>query len=415
VGLSGGLDSTVLLHALAQLPDARARGLRALHVDHGIQAASAQWAQSCTAFAQRLGLDCTIVRAERVESAGRGVEDAARAARQRAFADALADGELLALAHHADDQAETVLLKLLRGAGPEGLGGMRALRAFAAGWLWRPLLDLTRAQLRAHAEAHALDWIEDPSNADTRLRRNFLRGEILPRLRERWPQAQAAIAHSARWAGAAAQFIADEARAALARLRGADAATLDWRGWLALPDALRDPVLREWLRALELDAPEHLHVAELERQLRGDADRLPCVRWQGTEVRRYRKLLYATRVLPPVPPAWQHEWDGTRLALPSGGTLAFERIGDAGTHALAPRLTIAYRRGGERIRPDGSAHTRELRLLLQEAGVPPWIRPRLPLLYRGGELVAVADLFLSAAGRELCERHGARIAWNPAG
>lgn len=413
VAFSGGLDSTVLLHALAQLDEARMRGLRALHVDHALQEPSAQWARHCAAVAGRLGVDCAVVRVELAALPGRGIEDAARDARHRAFAGALGAGELLALAHHADDQAETVLLKLLRGAGPEGLAGMRMRRDFAAGSIWRPLLDVARSHLRAYAAAHALEWIDDPSNADTRLRRNFLRKEILPRLRERWPDAEAAIAHSAHWSDAAARFVAAEARIALARLQGADAATLDWRGWLALPDALRDPVLREWLRALGLDAPEHFHVVELERQLAVAGDRMPCVRWQGTELRRYRASLHAMRALPPVPTAWQRDWNGEPLALPGGGTLALERTAATSPHDAAPRLQVAYRRGGERLKPAGSTHTRDLRLLLQEAGVPPWLRARIPLIRCDGELVAVADLFVSTAGRELCARHGARIAWNP--
>src|SRR5262249_13960192 len=158
---------------------------------------------------------------------------------------------------------ETVLLKLLRGAGPEGLGGMRHLRPFAKGYIWRPLLDLPRSALRAYAEQHRLRWLDDPSNADHRLRRNYVRHEILPRLTSHWPNAGAALAHSANWLRATADFVAAQATRALAQIQGLDPATLRWRDWLALPDALRDPVLRLWLRALGHDEPTHFHVAEL--------------------------------------------------------------------------------------------------------------------------------------------------------
>jgi tRNA(Ile)-lysidine synthase len=412
VGFSGGLDSSVLLHALASLAPARERGLRALHVDHSLHARSADWSTHCSAFAAQLAIPFITATAT-VSAAGKGVEDAARGARYRAFADHLQPGESLALAHHADDQAETVLLKLLRGAGPQGLGGMRVLRDFGSGRLWRPLLNLPRELLLDYAQAHGLRWTEDPSNLDTRLRRNFLRAEILPRLTQRWPDATVAIAHSAAWARAAADFVEDHAQRALAQLQGVDPATLNWRDWLQLPDALRDPVLRLWLRALGHEEPAHFHVAELERQLRGAADdRAPCVRWDQCELRRYRELLYAMRPLVPVAEHWQASWNGAPLALPAGGVLALRGDGDSAAKAsLEQPLTIHYRRGGEHIKPAGSTHTRELRLLLQEAGIPSWQRDRIPLISMDSELIAVGDLFLSAAAVELCARMEARIAW----
>ena len=413
VGFSGGLDSSVLLHALAALAPARERGLRALHVDHGLHARSADWTEHCSAFARQFAIPFISATAT-VTAEGKGLEDAARGARYRIFAEHLQPGETLALAHHADDQSETVLLKLLRGAGPQGLGGMRVQRDFGCGRLWRPLLNLPRELLRDYAHAHGLRWIEDPSNLDTRLRRNFLRAEILPRLTQRWPDATAAIGHSAAWARAAADFVDNHAQRALAQLQGVDPATLDWRGWLNLADALRDPVLRLWLRTLGHDEPAHFHVAELERQLRTAADdRAPCVRWDQCELHRYRELLYAMRPLAPLAAGWQSDWNGSPVALPGGGTLALNRETGPTTIAADDRpLTIHYRRGGEHIKPAGSMHTRELRLLLQEAGIPPWQRDRIPLVSMNGELIAVADLVFSAEAKALCERLEARIVWN---
>lgn len=295
VAFSGGMDSSVLLHALAQLPAAHARGLRAIHVDHGLHADSSGWAVHCSEFAATLDVPLQIVAVRVSRETGTGLEDAARRARHAAFAQALGGGEFLTLAQHRGDQAETVLLKLLRGAGPEGLGAMRALRPCGKGTLWRPLLDLPRSTLGDYARAHALRWIEDPSNAQTRLSRNFLRHEIVPRLTEHWPRAEAALAHSASWLRATADYIDAQSVAALAELHGDEPATLDWRGWLALPGALRDPVLRRWLRECRLDEPAHFHVAELERQLRAANDRRPCVAFDNTELRRHRNWLHATR------------------------------------------------------------------------------------------------------------------------
>lgn len=402
VAFSGGMDSSVLLHAFAHMPTARTRGLRAIHVDHGLHADSASWSAQCERFAHALDVPFTAVRVS-VEQSGTGLEDAARAARFDACAQQLRADEILALAQHRDDQAETILLKLLRGAGPEGLGGMRSLREFAQGYLWRPLLDVPRETLRDYAQAHTLAWIDDPSNADASLRRNFVRREILPRLAERWPDATAALAHSAKWARAAADFISAQAQVALANLQGLDPTTLRWKSWLELPDALRDPVLRLWLRELGLDEPAHFHVTELERQLHASADRTPCIAFAQTELRRYRDLLYAMRPLPPLPKRWETPWDGTPLDLPDGSRLLLEP-------GATCALRVRYRRGGESIRPAGGTHTRELRTLLQEHGIPPWMRERLPLVYAGDELLAVGDLFLSAAGARWCAERAVHFA-----
>jgi len=294
VAFSGGMDSSVLLHAMAQLPAARARGLRAIHIDHGLHADSGAWSEHCRDFAAAFAVPLLVVEVQVPADAGTGLEDAARRARFAAFAGSMQPGEILALAQHRGDQAETVLLKLLRGAGPEGLGAMRELRKHGNGFLWRPLLDSPRAALADYANEHALHWIDDPSNAQTHLSRNFLRHEILPRLTQHWPQAEAALVHSATWLRAAADYIDTQSAAALANLRGTEPATLDWRGWLALPDALRDPVLRRWLRECGMDEPAHFHVAELERQLLAANDRRPCVAFDDTQLRRHRGWLHAT-------------------------------------------------------------------------------------------------------------------------
>jgi tRNA(Ile)-lysidine synthase len=398
VAFSGGMDSSVLVHALAQMPAARARGLRALHAE------SKRWAEHCAGFVRELGIALDVDGVVVEHASGTGVEDAARAARFGAFERLLGPGEILALAQHRDDQAETILLKLLRGAGPEGLGAMRTLRQFAKGYLWRPLLGLPRSAVLGYAQAHGLRWIDDPSNAHTHLRRNFLREEILPRLKQRWPDAATALAHSATWARAAADYIGSQARLALARSQGPDPATLRWHEWLGLPDALRDPVLRLWLRELRLDEPAHFHIAELERQLHAAQDRAPCVTFAQTQVRRYRDLLYAMRARPPIPEGWETIWTGAPLDLPGGGRLT---LASANSSGLA--LRVCYRRGGERFKPAGCAHTRELRSLLQESGIPPWLRTRLPLIYADNDLLAVGDLFLSEAGKAWCISHGAKF------
>ena len=197
IGFSGGLDSTVLLQLLASDPSMHRAGLRALHVHHGLQAAADAWAEHCARQAAALGVALEVLRVDVPRDGGHGLEAAAREARYAALAAALAPGETLATAHHLDDQAETFLLRALRASGPEGLGAMRPWRRFAGGWHWRPLLALPRATLQAWAQAHALEWIEDPSNALPDPDRNFLRLQVLPMLQRRWPHAAAALARSA--------------------------------------------------------------------------------------------------------------------------------------------------------------------------------------------------------------------------
>lgn len=417
VAHSGGLDSTALLHALAHSKAARERGLRAVHVDHRLQTDSAMWARHCAELAAKLGVAIETRTVEVARTPGLGLEATARRARYGAIEEMLGAGEILALAHHRDDQAETVLLKLLRGAGPEGLGAMRTLRRLGRGLCWRPLLSLPRVALRGYAEHHRLTWIEDPSNADISLDRNFLRIEVLPRIGRRWPEAETSIAQSAAWARAAADFIDEEAERALARVQGLDPTTLRFRDWLALPDALRDPVLRRWLRSISLPEPTQFQVAELVRQL-GEAgeDRQPCVRWPGVEVRRYRDLLHGLAPLHFPPLDWSAEFTGEDLALPADiGVLRLVGIASSASRPrLAEPIRVRFRRGGESLRLSGTPHTRELRDLLQEAGIPPWQRSRLPLMFdQDGALLAVADLWTSEAGAELFARSGARLAWSP--
>jgi tRNA(Ile)-lysidine synthase len=409
VAFSGGPDSTALLHALAQLPEARKRGLRALHVDHGLHADSAAWAEHCRHFCDALDVACTLLRVQVAQGGGKGLEAAARDARHAALAEQLHAGEYLLFAHHRDDQVETVLLKLLRGAGPEGLGGMRALRPFGRGQLWRPVLDLARQQLRDYLDTHRLDAIDDPSNADTRLARNHLRHEILPRLHRHWPQATDSILHSATLSRAAADALRRQWLLAFDALHDAASGSLDARGWLALMPALREPLLDHWLHARGLPVPTTAQRRQIERQCDARAGQLPCIRWAGVELHIWKQRLWALPLRPPLPDDWQHDWQGEPLSLPDGGELTLDNP-DA---RLAVPLQVRLRHGGERIKPVGDAHTRELRDLFQQAQLPPWQRHACPLLYLDRELVAVADHWASARGAAMFELAGARPRWRP--
>ncbi|MFK2877122.1 tRNA lysidine(34) synthetase TilS [Rhodanobacter hydrolyticus] len=411
VAYSGGPDSTALLHALAQLPAARARGLRALHVDHGLHAESAAWAEQCRRFCSDLGVDCDVVRVQVETQRGEGVEAAARHARYAAFVAQVRDGELLLMAHHRDDQAETVLLKLLRGAGPEGMGGMRERRTLGRGELWRPLLGtVTRAQLRDYIASHGLACIDDPTNSDTRLARNHLRHDILPRLAAHWPQAVDSILHSAALSRAAADTLRSEWLTAYATLHDDANGCLDATGWLTLAPALREPLLAHWLHGRGLTAPTTAQRAQIERQCGARAGQLPCIRWPGVELHVWKGRLWARIPRPAVAAGWQATWQGELLVLPDGGKLSLEP-----PSRLPFALSVRMRSGGERIKPAGDRHTRELRALFQSGAVPPWQRDACPLLYEGEKLIAVADRWLGERAETLFGQVGVRLRWQPAG
>jgi tRNA(Ile)-lysidine synthase len=409
VAYSGGPDSTALLHALAQLPTARARGLRALHVDHGLHTDSTAWAAHCRRFCAELDIGCDVLAVHVARRGGDGLEAAARDARYAALAGALHEGEYLLTAQHRDDQAETVLLKLLRGAGPEGLGGMRERRALGRGTLWRPLLDVPRSVLHDYVAAHELACIDDPSNRDTRLTRNHLRQDILPRLLTHWPQAVQSIVHSAALCRDAEDALQRQWRAALDELRDPATDSLSASGWLALAPALRQPLLDHWLHARGRRAPTTAQRRQIERQCHARPGQVPCIRWADTELHIWKDRLWALPLAPAVDACWQANWDGSALALPDGGRLSLTRD----EARLDPPLDVRLRRGGERIRPDGDTCTRELRDLFQQAQIPPWQRVACPLIHVDDELVAVADRWCSARGAALFAAAGARPRWLP--
>jgi tRNA(Ile)-lysidine synthase len=412
VGFSGGLDSSVLLHLLAQMPATARNGLRAVHVNHGLHADADAWAAHCRLTCDALAVPLRIVRVEVARDSGLGPEAAARTARHAAFAAELRDDEILALAHHRDDQAETFLLRALRASGPDGLAAMRPWRRHGRGWLWRPLLDQPRSELLAHAQRQGLRWIEDPSNRDGTPDRNFLRNEVMPLLQRRWPQASAAFARSAALGAAAADLLDDEDARALDAARGDDPRLLDVAVLMRLPEARRARVLRRWIGAAGLPPLPAAGIDHIESDLLHAApDDDARFAWSGAEVRRWRNLLRADRQWPPLPADWQCEWDGgSPLSLPHGGALRLE-----GSQGFDETLIVHARRGGERIALPGRNHTHALKHVLQDAGLPPWLRERLPLLSsRDGELLAAGDRILSAGFAQWLQARGARLDWSDA-
>jgi tRNA(Ile)-lysidine synthase len=433
VGLSGGRDSVVLLHALSAWARAHALEVRALHVHHGLSPNADAWARSCRRLCRQLGVRLTVVRVEVDRTGGLGVEAAARAARLRAFDAQKADA--VVLAHHREDQAETLLLQLLRGAGVRGLAAMAA-DSRAGPRILRPLLALPRSALDAYARAHRLDWIEDESNADTRYDRNFVRHRVLPLLNERWPAATATLARSAALLDQSRELIDALARADLA---AALAQGSQHMGDGALPAAvLHDlgraralELLRCWLRERGEPMPAQRRLEEALRQaLAAGADRQVAVALGAATLRRYRGALYLTGTAPPParsrtgerPAVAKVRWSRrARMTLPElGGTLLAQRVRGAGLAASVLRgrtLWIGVRPAvpgsALRLRLGTPPRARTLKNLWQGSAVPPWSRDRWPLLWLDDALVGVPGLALASAVAATGDAMGWQFTWVP--
>lgn len=381
VGLSGGVDSVVLLHALRAVASRHGIRLVAVHVNHGLSPHADGWSRFCRALCRRWDLPITVRRVCVVRKR-EGLEAAARAARYAALARTRAAA--LVLAHQLDDQAETVLLNLLRGAGLAGARGMPAVARWRDRLLLRPLLELPRASLLDYARRHRLDWIEDESNASPLHTRNFLRGRIAPLLAERFPRWRENLARAAR------HFAAAEL------------------------DANR--VLRDYLASQGLRAPSERRLLEMLRQLSSARhDARTAIRHDGVVLRRYQERIVVTRAAvetPFVPVRWQGE---AKLALPAlRGELRFRRVRGEGIDASrlgALEWTVRLRAGGERLQPDARRPRRALKNLFQEAGIPPWERERMPMLYCDDALAWVPGLGVDVRFRALPGAPGLVPTW----
>jgi tRNA(Ile)-lysidine synthase len=394
LGLSGGRDSVVLLHALKSLLPER---VRAIHVNHGLSPNADDWASFCATLCREweIPLDIATVR---VQSRGKGLEAAARAARYQAFQ---AHGvTFLALAHHRRDQAETLLLNLCRGAGVSGAAAMRPRREMLAMTVLRPLLAVSDAEISAYAKTHRLAWVEDESNALPHFRRNFLRHEVLPKLSEIFPAAEANLAR------AAGHF--SEAETLLSDLAALDAAQIeaDARHFLGLSPARQANWLRGYLKTARWSVPDAARLAEALRQFSHAVERgvsgelrLPegCMHfWRG------RFYLVADVSIPESPRYWDGQtplfWAGgwLRLEARQGEGLRMDRLGENLGENPERQLSVRSRRGGETLCLALDRPRRSLKKLLQEAAIPPWRRERLPLIYRGDEMIACPGIGIQA-------------------
>lgn len=379
MALSGGLDSTVLLHAAASLwPKNK---IRAIHIHHGLYADADSWQRHCEQLCEGLNVALITVRLEDKPEAGESIEAWAREARYRVFESHLQVDECLLTAHHQQDQAETVLLNLIRGSGPQGLAAMPTSRPLGQGILVRPFLGLSRETLKAYAEQHQLTWVEDPSNENTDFDRNFLRQAVLPLLKTRWPSIEASLTRSAEYAAESTALLATLLNPKLENLRGTQPGTLSIQGLLALDAPQQKALIRQWLSEQGFPLPPYKKLQEiLGSVMKAGQDRNPEVTWGQVSIRRYRDDLFVLNLEHTLPLTdYTFEWDGrSELILPHGaGVLTPALLTALG---LPPSIyTIIFE----------SVEGKPNKQWFQTQGIPPWQRARLPRLISEGELKGV--------------------------
>jgi tRNA(Ile)-lysidine synthase len=394
VAYSGGVDSHVLLHQLVALSvDSNTPPVLAIHINHGLQVDAAQWQQHCESVCDNLSVDYTSI-VVNVDGNG-GLEQSARDARYRAFEQYLQAGDVLFQGHHLDDQAETVLMRLLNGSGPKGLAGIPVQRIIGNAILARPLLKHTKEDILDYAQQQQLNWVEDTTNDDSRYDRNFLRNEILPLLAQRWPSVKRNLSRSG--------LLSAELSGEVSALAQADLVACDYRatesslcidGLLTLSLNRRLSVLRQLALSLQDLAPSLAVLEQVNKALSADSQAHPLIQYADVEFRITAGRLLIMPILKPVDSSSVYQWDGQSvLELDGLGCLEAVSSSDRGLRCF-DQVVVKYRQGGERCKPAGRKHSQTLKKLLQEYGVKPWLRDRVPLVYIDDQLAAVGDYWV---------------------
>jgi tRNA(Ile)-lysidine synthase len=418
VALSGGPDSAALLRATAALAkNFRALPLRAVHIDHGLQAAAADLSAACVRLCEQLGIPLRVVAVEVRCETGASVEAAARDARYAALELEMRPRECLLTAHHREDQAETLLLQALRGAGVKGMSAMPVCRPFGAGWHARPLLDVAHSDLLLFGGRETSASI-DPMNQDLRFDRVYLRSAVWPLIEKRWPGAAIALTRAARHMAEAQQLLEMTAGTDLGRLRDGEALSIP--RLRALSPLQRVSAVRLWLNQQGLEVPSTARLTEALRQaFDAEPDHLPAIVFGSKALRRYRQRLFVTPADPPRVREEALPWiaaPGSSIELGPGlGNLTWvPQRGGIDAQRLSAGVGVRGREGGETLKPAPSAKTQTVQHLCQTLGVLPWMRDALPLVFAGDELIAVADLWLDARCCVPASAPGLKVAWNNA-
>jgi len=412
IGLSGGVDSVVLLHLLHKLAARFSWQLSALHVHHGISPNADAWADFCADLCARHHISLHIEHVDIAPLRAHGIEAAARKLRHAAFSGHHCD--FVALAHHADDQAETLLLQLLRGAGARGAGAMPLLAGCdRSPRLLRPLLHCSRREILDYAVAHGLRWIEDESNADDSYPRNFLRHRVMPLLDEKFPSYRGTLARSAQHFAEASGLLDELAQQDAARAIDAETLAVAALQALSLPRAKN--LLRYFLHRIGAPMPQAAQLDDMLHQLTcARPDAAVCITYGDWQVRRYSAKVHVLQTLGEFDRNLVLPWHGEPVIswLALNMRLHFDPAQGAGINLaklLHAPVTLRFRNGGETLRPGLNAATRTLKNLLQEHRVPPWRRDRLPLLYCGDELVCVPGVAIAAEYQATASAAGVQL------
>jgi len=396
VGYSGGLDSTVLLHLLSNLErQHKGVSVKAIHINHQMSPNAQQWQRQCHEVAASMGVPIESVLVH-VKNAGRGLEDSARQERMKIFASLIGANDVLVCGHHRDDQAETLLYRLIRGSGLKGLGGIAECRELSDGKIVRPLLAYSKTELLSYARSHALRWVTDESNADIQYDRNYLRHNILAQLNQRWPEVERRLANTATRLAEADSLLEDYGKQDLtccdvrAERLGE---SLCLTALKAYAEPRRRHIVRTWVASHDSYLPDAAQMVEMEKLFDARDDASPVLVWGRLELRRFRARVF---LVPKLSLPNQHfVWpSGTKASLNDGSVL--EVRGQP-----SQCIRVRFREGGERCRPEGRGHSQKLKKLFNEYNIEPWLRDRVPLVYVNNVLVAVADVFRTDAAASL--------------
>jgi len=411
IAYSGGLDSHVLLRLCRQLRKTLPLKLRAIHIHHGLSANADLWAAHCARVCQEYEIDFAVKTIHFEKNGSDSIEALAREQRYQAFAEYLQKDEILLTAHHQDDQAETVLLQLSRGAGIKGLAAMPVIKPFACGWHGRPLLSFQRVALQRYAELEQLTWIEDESNQNINLTRNFFRHHILYPLKERWPTIAATLSRTAMHCAEANQLLDEFAHLLLSTVAGGKANTLSVTKLLRLSSEKQKLLLRAWIAKLGFPALNTKKIEQVQETiLKAGRDRIPRIAWANVVLRRFKDDLYLVRCLP-VKIEQSFLWDlSSALHLSPLGKLQVQKTLATGFSEAIGEVRVQFRQGGEKANiKDRGRHT--LKNLFQEWGVPTWERDYIPLIFKGEKLIGAVGYFTDPDFTASTNEWGMTLRW----
>jgi len=414
IAFSGGADSVCLLDCVREFRTQFE--IQVVHIDHGLDAESAARARRAVELAAGLGFDCRVECLCIEPPYPGGLEAAARQARYRRFEALMQAEDRLLTAHHADDQAETVLLRLLRGAGPRGLVGMRPARRLGDGWLIRPLLEWSREDILKRLAQRALNWIEDPTNRNLELDRNFLRLEVIPAIRRRWPSWRSSLLTARDWQALAADALGRETARRLDEVSTTTAGgelVLELGAWTRRDELQACALVRAFCAHRSVPPPPLARLREFVRQsARAGADRQPLLDWRFGQLHAWRARVWLDyKPLPPAP--WRVSWQpdrAPRIELPVGGALVWRGPAPPAEFRC---LRVQSTPPAAALRSNPNRPAARITELMRQAGIPPWRRPWMPaLLADSGQPLALGPDWLDVGFAEALKARGTQLAWH---